>query len=151
MKNLEPLSTSDQRWDFFASDVDATHQTTMRESAEDYVEDRLHLAAQTLRQLPDMRALEYFNIWPTLIRESAEILRLSPKPTRVRPSQREITDMEEVLFVWLKWLEPDERRLVWLRANRVRWKPICWRLGAGRTKAWEMYRRALGQIAAKMH
>jgi hypothetical protein len=48
-----------------------------------------------------------------------------------------------------KWIEPEERRLVWLRAERVRWKLICARMGVGRTKAWEMYRRALARIASR--
>lgn len=69
---------------------------------------------------------------------------------RIRPTAEDISEMEEVLFVWLKWLEPEERRLVWLRAERVRWKLICGRFGVGRTKAWEMYRRALACIAAKL-
>jgi hypothetical protein len=92
----------------------------------------------------------YFSTWPTIIREPLEILQMEPEPMRITPSMADITEMEEVLFVWLKWLEPEERRLVWLRAERVRWKLICGRFGVGRTKAWEMYRRALAAIAAKL-
>ncbi len=62
----------------------------------------------------------------------------------------DITQMEEVLFVWLRWLEVDERKLVWQRAERVRWKLICAQFGVGRTKAWEMYKCALGKIAARI-
>ena len=117
---------------------------------ESYVEDRIGSAARTLRRLPDVKVQGYFSTWPTIIREPLEILQMEPEPMRVRPSQQDITDMEEVLFVWLKWIEPEERRLVWLRAERVRWKLICGRFGVGRTKAWEMYRRALASIAAKL-
>ncbi len=117
---------------------------------ESYVEDRIQSAARTLRRLPDVKVQGYFSTWPAIIREPMEILQMEPERMRIRPSQKDITDMEEVLFVWLKWLDPDERRLVWLRAERVRWKLICGRFGMGRTKAWEMYRRALTQIAAKI-
>ncbi len=117
---------------------------------ESFVEDRIQSAARTLRRLPDTRVQGYFNTWPAIIREPLEILQMEPERMRVRPSQQDITDMEEVLFIWLKWLDPDERRLVWLRAERVRWKLICGRFGVGRTKAWEMYRRALARIAAKL-
>jgi hypothetical protein len=117
---------------------------------ESYVEDRIQSAARTLRRLPDVKVQGYFSTWPAIIREPMEILQMEPERMRIRPSQKDITDMEEVLFVWLKWLDPDERRLVWLRAERVRWKLICGRFGMGRTKAWEMYRRALAQIAAKI-
>lgn len=117
---------------------------------ESEVEERLRSAARTLRRLPNVKVQGYFSTWPTIIREPLEILQMEPEPLRITPSMADITEMEEVLFVWLKWLEPEERRLVWLRAERVRWKLICGRFGVGRTKAWEMYRRALAAIAAKL-
>ncbi len=117
---------------------------------ESEVEERLRSAARTLRRLPNVKVQGYFSTWPTIIREPLEILQMEPEPMRITPSMADITEMEEVLFVWLKWFEPEERRLVWLRAERVRWKLICGRFGVGRTKAWEMYRRALASIAAKL-
>lgn len=117
---------------------------------ESEVEERLRSAARTLRCLPNVKVQGYFSTWPTIIREPLEILQMEAEPLRITPSMADITEMEEVLFVWLKWLEPEERRLVWLRAERVRWKLICGRFGVGRTKAWEMYRRALASIAAKL-
>ncbi|MBN8521592.1 MAG: helix-turn-helix domain-containing protein [Alphaproteobacteria bacterium] len=117
---------------------------------ESEVEERLRSAARTLRRLPNVKVQGYFSTWPTIIREPLEILQMEPEPMRITPSMADISEMEEVLFVWLKWLEPEERRLVWLRAERVRWKLICGRFGVGRTKAWEMYRRALASIAAKL-
>ena len=117
---------------------------------ESEVEERLRSAARTLRRLPNVKVQGYFSTWPTIIREPLEILQMEPEPLRIKPSMADITEMEEVLFVWLKWLEPEERRLVWLRAERVRWKLICGRFGVGRTKAWEMYRRALACIAARL-
>ncbi len=117
---------------------------------ESEVEERLRSAARTLRRLPNVKVQGYFSTWPTIIREPLEILQMEPEPLRIKPSMADITEMEEVLFVWLKWIEPEERRLVWLRAERVRWKLICGRFGVGRTKAWEMYRRALASIAAKL-
>lgn len=117
---------------------------------ESEVEERLRSAARTLRRLPNVKVQGYFSTWPTIIREPLEILQMEAEPLRITPSMADITEMEEVLFVWLKWIEPEERRLVWLRAERVRWKLICGRFGVGRTKAWEMYRRALASIAAKL-
>lgn len=111
------------------------------------VEDRLRAAVRTLRRLPAERVQGYFSLWPTIVREPAEILQMEPSPLRIRPSVKDITQMEEVLFVWMRWLEVEERRLVWRRSERVRWKQICAELGIGRTKAWEIYRCALGKIA----
>ena len=117
---------------------------------ESEVEERLRSAARTLRRLPNVKIQGYFSTWPTIIREPLEILQMEPEPMRITPSMADITEMEEVLFIWLKWIEPEERRLVWLRAERVRWKLICGRFGVGRTKAWEMYRTALARIGAKL-
>ena len=75
---------------------------------------------------------------------------MEKQPLRIRPTSDDITEMEEVLFVWISWLDIDERKLVWQRAERVRWKIICAQFGVGRTKAWEMYKCALGKIAARI-
>lgn len=115
-----------------------------------YVEDRIHEAARTLRRLPEERVQGYFSTWPKIKRAEMEILQMEKEPMRIRPSMDDITEMEEVLFVWLRWLEVDERKLVWQRAERVRWKLICAQFGVGRTKAWEMYKCALGKIAARI-
>ncbi|MBI1327034.1 MAG: helix-turn-helix domain-containing protein [Alphaproteobacteria bacterium] len=115
-----------------------------------YVEERIHDAARTLRRLPEERVQGYFSTWPKIKRDEMEILQMEKEPMRVRPSMDDITQMEEVLFVWLRWLEVDERKLVWQRAERVRWKLICAQFGVGRTKAWEMYKCALGKIAARI-
>ena len=115
-----------------------------------YVEDRIHEAARTLRRLPEERVQGYFSTWPKIKRDEMEILQMEKEPMRIRPSMDDITQMEEVLFVWLRWLKVDERKLVWQRAERVRWKLICAQFGVGRTKAWEMYKCALGKIAARI-
>ena len=115
-----------------------------------YVEDRIHDAARSLRRLPEERVQGYFSTWPKIKRDEMEILQMEKEPMRIRPSTDDITEMEEVLFVWLRWLEVDERKLVWKRAERVRWKLICVQFGVGRTKAWEMYKCALGKIAARI-
>lgn len=115
-----------------------------------YVEDRIHDAARTLRRLPEERVQGYFSTWPKIKRDEMEILQMEKEPMRIRPNMDDITEMEEVLFVWLRWLEVDERKLVWQRAERVRWKLICAQFGVGRTKAWEMYKCALGKIAARI-
>lgn len=117
---------------------------------EQHVEERIKEAVRTLRRLPDEKARGYASFWPTLKRDPLEILNMEKRPFRLGPPMPdEIDRMDEVLFVWLKWLEPEERRLVWMRAERVRWKIICSRLGVGRTKAWERYQKALARIASK--
>ena len=69
-----------------------------------YVEDRIHDAARTLRRLPEERVQGYFSTWPKIKRDEMEILQMEKEPMRIRPSTDDITEMEEVLFVWLRWL-----------------------------------------------
>ncbi len=117
---------------------------------EKYVEDRLQHAARTLRRLPTERVQGYKTTWPLIVHDQAEIMRMEAQHLRVRPSPKDITEMEEVLFVWMQWLSLDERKLLWLRAERVKWKLICYQLGCGRTKAWEMYKRALAKVSVRI-
>ena len=49
------------------------------------------------------------------------------------------------------WLEPEERRLVWLRAEGLPWKRITHRLGIGRTTAWQRWTMALLKIAVRLN
>lgn len=116
------------------------------------VADRFEEAAYTLRRLPRVGVQGYFNAMPPVIRTAAEILQEEKLPMRLGPPSAEaISRMEEVLdWIWLLDDE-DERRLIWLRAERVIWKRICWRLGCGRTKAWQMWTYALLKIVTRLN
>lgn len=66
---------------------------------------------------------------------------------RISPSPQAISQMEEV-FTWLNWIaDGDDKRIVWLRAEGVRWKPICWRIGISRATAWRRWAAAMITIA----
>ena len=116
------------------------------------VADRFEEAAQTLHRLPRVGVQGYFNAMPEVIRTAAEVLQEEKLPMRLGPPSAEaISKMEEVLE-WIWWLDDeDERRLVWLRAERVVWKRICWRLGCGRTKAWQMWTYSLLKIVTRLN
>jgi Domain of unknown function (DUF6362) len=66
------------------------------------------------------------------------------------PSPEAIDRMDEVLG-WLSWLEPEERQLVWLRAEGLPWKRITHRLGIGRTTAWQRWTIALLKITTRLN
>ncbi len=116
------------------------------------VADRFEEAAQTLHRLPRVGVQGYFNAMPEVIRTAAETLQEEKLPMRLGPPSAEaISKMEEVLE-WIWWLDDeDERRLVWLRDERVVWKRICWRLGCGRTKAWQMLTYSLLKIVTRLN
>jgi hypothetical protein len=51
---------------------------------------------------------------------------------------------------WLAWLKPDDARLVWARAEGVRWRAICRRLGVSRQTAWRRWVAALVAISTRL-
>lgn len=113
------------------------------------IEDRFEEAASVLRRLPDPRPMGYFSAWPQVVRSAAESYGWEPGRTmRVPPTPQGISRMEEC-FGWLLWLEPDDARIVWLRAEGLRWKPICYRMGMSRATAWRHWAAALLTISER--
>ena len=92
------------------------------------VEDRLESAADVFRSLPEVKPQGYFNAWPEYFHSFADQVGQEPRMRRPKPGPRDITQAEDALL-WLRWLDPADARLLWLRANRKPWKPICWELG----------------------
>ena len=69
---------------------------------------------------------------------------------RPRPGSRQITEAEEALL-WLRWLERDDARIVWLRAERTPWKPICWELGISRATANRRWQYGIAVIVWRLN
>lgn len=106
----------------------------MGEWATAQVQDRLDLAAGVMRQMPGVMPQGYFNAWPEYFHSFADKVGQEPQMRRPRPSPRQITQAEEAML-WLRWLDPDDSRLVWARADGMAWKPICWQFGISRATA----------------
>jgi hypothetical protein len=104
------------------------------------VAERLEEAADVLSQLPDRRAGGLYDLWPNIVGATSA----GGGPAAAAP---EAIDRMDVAIGWLCWLEPEERRLVWLRAEGVPWKRITHRLGIGRTTAWQRWTTALLKIS----
>jgi hypothetical protein len=109
------------------------------------ISDRLAEAADVLAQLPESGPRGYFSLWPLAPghadRDRAQLS--SPLP--------EAIDRLDEALGWLSWLESEERRLVWLRAEGLPWKRITHRLGIGRTTAWQRWTVALLKIATRLN
>ncbi len=69
---------------------------------------------------------------------------------RPRPSPRQITQAEEAML-WLRWLEPEDARLVWARADGMAWKPICWQFGISRATANRRWQYGLAVIVWRLN
>jgi hypothetical protein len=107
------------------------------------IAERLAEAADALARLPDVRIRGLYDLWPRLIGVPCA----NARPAAAAPEA--IDRMDEALG-WLMWLEPEERQLLWLRAEGMPWKWITRRLGLGRTTAWQRSTTALLKIAVRL-
>jgi hypothetical protein len=93
----------------------------------------------------------YFNTWPRALVEFSDLVGQQPKPMRrPPPSPAAITRMEAAME-WLRCLEPDDAKLVWMRAEGARWKAVCVRFGISRATAHRRWEYAVAVIAWRLN
>lgn len=114
------------------------------------VERMLAEAADTLRRLPADKPRGYFSTMPTPVRRVVEAADAMPTPSR-QPAPAAAIDRLDQVLSWNAWLSEDQLRVVWARACGVPWRPLCRRLGCGRTKAWQTWVTALALIKARLN
>lgn len=115
------------------------------------VEDRLIESADVLLRLPDVRVHGYYALWPKMMPEFSDLVgQEPPKLRRPPPSPEAISRMGQTM-PWLTWLEPQDAKLVWARAERSRWKLICWRFGISRATAHRRWEYALSLITWRLN
>ncbi len=114
------------------------------------VKDRLELAADVMRQMPGVKPQGYFNAWPEYFHSFADKVGQEPRMRKPLPSPRMITEADEAML-WLRWLEVDDARLVWLRVNGRPWKPICWELGISRATAHRRWQYGLAVMVWRLN
>ena len=130
---------------FYEGRVHVTEWTT------NIVEDQLLEAADVLTRLPDVRVHGYYGLWPKMILQFSDLVgQEPPKLRRPPPSPEAITRMEQAM-PWLTWLEPQDAKLVWARAERSPWKLICWRFGFSRATANRRWEYGLSTIAWRLN
>jgi hypothetical protein len=115
------------------------------------IEERFVEAADVMRRLPEVRVPGYYNTWPKILCEFADLV--GQEPPRLRrppPAPDAISRMEETLE-WLRWLDPIDANIVWLRATGKRWKAICYEVGLARAAANEHWLYALCRIAWRLN
>ena len=117
------------------------------------IEDQFEYAALTLRRLPNppgSGAKGYGQSWPEYVHDAKQAYGYEEARMRVVPSARDIQRMEDYIG-WLAWLDPEDARIVWLRAEGVRWRQVCIRAGVVRSTAWRRWAAALLTIAKKLN
>lgn len=116
------------------------------------IEDRFEEAAQTLRRMPDAGgARGYGSSWPEVVRSAHSAYGYHDlRPLRITPSAAAISRMEET-FDWLRLVDPEDARIIWLRAEGVRWRQVCSRAGCVRSTAWRRWVAALQTVANRLN
>lgn len=123
----------------------------MTEWTRDDVEQRLTEAADVLKRLPGDRVPGYFNTWPEIMVEFSDLV--GQKPEKIRcppPAPAAISRMEEAI-TWSRFLDPEDAKLVWTRAEGAPWKAICWRFGISRATAHRRWEYGLCLIAWRLN
>lgn len=112
---------------------------------------RMEETAETMHRLPETRVQGYVSSWPEVLRQFCEAYGYDTPKVRMGPPTGEAIDRMDECLNWLRWLEPEQMRLVWLRAERVPWKIILRRLGVSRATAWQWWMSALLQVATRLN
>ncbi|MBU9710119.1 hypothetical protein KSP24_24905 [Paenibacillus sp. AK121] len=109
------------------------------------IEDRFEEAALTMRRLPDPAgsgARAWGRSWPDYVHDARHAYGYGEFRVRIVPSAAEIQRMEECID-WLRWLSPDDAKLVWFRAEGQRWRQVCIKIGCVRQTAWRRWVAAI--------
>jgi hypothetical protein len=115
------------------------------------VEARLHEAADVMKRLPEVRVQGYYSLWPKMLAEFSDLVGQEPQRLkRPPPSPDAISRIEETLG-WLRWLEAEDAKLAWARAERTPWKMICWRFGIARATAHRRWQYVLSVIVWRLN
>jgi AraC-like DNA-binding protein len=115
------------------------------------VAQRIREAAHTAHRLPPVRVQGYFNLWPVFVRgEFERFANDDPPPMRFPPTPREIDRMMEVMH-WMAWLEVEDRKLLWMRAERYRWEEIARRFGCSNRTAQRRWNDAVGRVVLHLN
>lgn len=118
------------------------------------IEDRLEEAALTLKRLPHPPGTGpkgFGSSWPEYVRDARHAYGYHEARMRVVPNASEIARMEEAID-WLRLIaDPVDRRIVWMRAEGQRWRPVCHRAGVARATAWRRWTASLLTIAKHLN
>ncbi len=120
----------------------------MKKWTPDMVTERLEEAAETMKRLPPVMSKKIACSWPPIIQEFWEAYGWNDMKVRLGPPTPDAIGRMDEVMEWLRWLELDDVRLVWLRAERVPWKLIMQRFGLARSTVSARWKAAISQIVA---
>jgi len=111
---------------------------------------RFEEAADTAERLPSMRSLSYVNIWPSIVRSAVDRKERDDLEDHTPPSPEAIDRMVETNR-WGLWLEEEQRHLIWMRAQRCKWRDIGIRFACCTRTAQRRWNGALSIVATQLN
>ncbi|MDK9720408.1 MAG: DUF6362 family protein [Rhodospirillales bacterium] len=111
----------------------------------------LEEAADTLKRLPPVKVRGFFTTWPPMVRDFWDAYGWEEERPRLGPPRAAAIDQMDATMLWLRWLEPEDAKLVWARACERPWKVIAHQYGIDRTTAWRRWTYAMVTIAARLN
>ena len=114
---------------------------------------RLEEAAETMKRLPvtGLQPASYISSWPPVLQEFWEAYGYDKARVRLGPPTGDAISRMDDTLDWLRWLEPEQVRLAWSRAERIPWKLLMRQLGVSRETARQRYQVALVSIAVRLN
>lgn len=115
-------------------------------------------AVQIMKTLPPVQPQGYYSslmrLQQNALNEFFEVALKNKTPENVpfpcRPSPTEIDAMWHVCFIWLHWLNVDDRRLVWHRCSGTSWKVLIDDMNLARSTAFRRFNDACQIILSKV-
>lgn len=117
------------------------------------IEDRFEEAALTLRRLPNPRGSGprgYGRSWPDYVHDPRHAYGYHDVRIRIVPGPAEIQRLDDCMD-WLLWLDPEDAKIVWFRAEGMRWRQVCIHAGCVRQTAWRRWASALITISKRLN
>ena len=103
------------------------------------VSERFRMAVLILEKYPFLKLRDEKNTWPLLF-----------SPVKLESTPKKIIKCLETL-TWLKWVEKEQRDILWMRANKEPYKIIYRKIGLNRMTTWRKWCGALNTIAKKLN
>ena len=117
---------------------------------EEMVIQRFREAIMVVRRLPNVRPQGYFSLWPEIKYRPNEMIFMDDKPKKYLPNPEEISHMNETCS-WLRFVNNNNCKLIWMRAESLSWKTICCYFSINRSAANKRYKKALSAIVKRLH
>lgn len=102
-------------------------------------------------RVPSGLNLGHSSFWPEIKPNRWEVYHSEDVKFKPSPPSAEAIDRMVECMRWLRWVNEDERQLIWLRASGLSWRDIAEVAGLSRMTASRHWRKALMQVILRQN